>query len=205
MYRLSVSDLSKRFGPRKVVSNINFELTAGDSLAVTGPNGAGKSTLLMCLLGQHRPTKGKVVFFDDDRPMTESEIQFSSALVAPYLQLYGELTGEENIKFFAAMRGLSPTGKQINAILDRMGLAGRGHDLLAEYSSGMAQRLKYAAAFLGEPTFLFLDEPTANLDEDGKKIILSFIEEIKARCALVVATNEREEYALGQSECRLGG
>ncbi len=204
MSKLVVSKLMKRFGPRKVFSDISVELETGQSLAIVGPNGSGKSTLLKCLLGLYRPSKGKIEYFNAEGPLTEDDFRASTAFVAPYLNLYTQLSGEENIKFFAMMRGVNVTGKQVDGLLARVGLEGRGTDLLGEYSSGMAQRLKYAVALLGEPDFLFLDEPTSNLDEPGKKIVFDVIEEYRSRAIVVIATNEPEEYRLAQSQCRVG-
>ncbi len=204
MHRLTVKDLSKRFGYRKVLSGINVELDTGDSLAVTGPNGSGKSTFILCLLSQHRPTRGEVTFLVEGRKMSREEVQARSALVSPYLQLYGQLTAEENLRFLATMKGLSPTGKQLNSLLARVGLEGRGHDPAATYSSGMTQRLKYAVALLGTPSFLFLDEPTSNLDRQGKQTVSEIVEEYRNRCIIVIATNETQEYGLARSEYRLG-
>jgi len=204
MSKLVVTELSKRFGPRRVFKGINVDLETGQSLAIVGPNGSGKSTLLKCLLGLYRPTKGSIEYYHDGEKLSDDNFRGRTAFVAPYLNLYGQLSGEENIKFFATMRGINVTGKDINRLLDRVGLEGRGDDLLNEYSSGMAQRLKYAVALLGDPDFLFLDEPTSNLDDPGKKIVFDVIAEHRARSIVIIATNEQEEYRLAESQCRVG-
>ncbi len=204
MHRLVINNVSKRFGARKVFDGISADLKTGGSLAIIGPNGSGKSTLVRCLLGLYRPTKGTIEYFEDDRKLSGDEFRNRTAFVSPYLNLYSQLTGEENIKFFATMRGVNVTGKQINAMLARVGLEGRGDDLLSEYSSGMGQRLKYAVALLSEPEYLFLDEPTSNLDEPGKQIVFDVVNEYRRRAIVVIATNEKEEYALAESQCRVG-
>ena len=204
MLKLTATDLARRFGPRKLFSELSFELTTGDSMAVTGPNGSGKSTLMMILAGLLRPSRGNVFYSEDEIRLSESAFRSRVAFVAPYLNLYDQLSGEENMKFFAAVSGLSLTGKTINRYLTWIGLEGRGCDPVAEYSSGMKQRLKYGVALSGDPDFIFLDEPTCNLDEDGKKIAFEMIEEHRSRCVIVIATNEKEEYNLGKQQCRLG-
>jgi len=203
MCRLSVTNLAKRFGPRKVFSDISFQLETGDSLAVVGPNGSGKTTLLMTILNGYHPTRGEVTFYRGGRRLAESQVRTSSSLVAPYLNFYDDLTAEENLKFFASVTGRNVTGKEINSLLARVGLEGRGMDLIRAYSSGMKQRLKYAVALLGRPEFLFLDEPTSSLDEHGKRIVFDMIEEYRKNGILVIATNEREEYSLASNLCRL--
>jgi len=204
MFRLIVKDLAKRFGVRQLFSGLNFELTTGDSLAVIGPNGSGKSTLLLTLLGLQRPTKGSVAFAENDHALDDSTRRRHLAFVSPYLNLYDQLTAEENIKFFLSVSGGQATGKQINRTLSRVGLEGRGIDPVAEFSSGMKQRLKYALALLSQPAYLFLDEPTSNLDRDGKNVVVDLVEQLRDDCVLIIATNEEEEYRLATEQCRLG-
>jgi len=204
MHRLMAQNMSKRFGTRTVFSDINLDLEAGQSLAVTGPNGSGKSTLIKCLLGLYRPDSGAAEYLADDHPLNPDDFRCRTAFVAPYLSLYSQLTGEENLRFFATMRGFNVTGKEVNQWLTRVGLEGRGDDRLGTYSSGMIQRLQYAIALSGAPDFLFLDEPTSNLDDDGKRVVRELIDEIRTRAVIVLATNEKEEYALAEQQCRLG-
>jgi len=205
MYELKTKDISKRFGPRKVFSKINFELSTGQSLAVVGPNGSGKSTLLKVLLSLLLPTKGTVTFLKDGQPMKEADIRHAVSFVSPYLNLYDHLTAEENLKFFATVAGDYVTGKEINGLLNRVGLEGRGDDFVMGYSSGMKQRLKYAVALLNHPAFLFFDEPTSNLDEAGKKIVSDIIEDYRKKSIIIIATNEKEEYGFAEQLCRVNG
>ena len=203
MFRLTVKNLSKKYGYRKVFSKINFELTSGQSLGVIGPNGSGKSTMLKVLLSLERPTKGNVEFLHDDKKINGEKIRDRVSFVAPYLNLYDHLTAEENLKFFSTVAGDNVTGKEINYLLSKVGLEGRGEDYVDGYSSGMKQRLKYAVALLNKPDFLFLDEPTSNLDEAGKKIVFNLVEKYRQNSIIIIATNEKEEYSLAQQFCRL--
>lgn len=204
MYSLIAQDLGKLFGSRKVFAGISFELNTGQSLAITGRNGTGKSTLLMLLLGLYHPTRGKISYAIDDQPLDDSGIRSATSLVSPYLNLYDQLTGDENLTFLATLAGLNITGKQVNELLTRVGLEGRGVDYVGTYSSGMKQRLKYAAALLKDPAYLFLDEPTSNLDAEGKQIVRQIITERRAQSVLIIATNEEEEYTLADGTIRLG-
>jgi len=203
MYRLKADHVFKRFGSRKVLNDLSFELQTGDSMAVIGPNGSGKSTLLMLLLAAGRPTRGTIEYSLDGQPLDDSAVRSATSLVSPYLNLYDTLTAEENLIFFAAVSGRAIQGKEINGLLNRVGLEGRGPDLVGAYSSGMKQRLKYAVALLNKPAYLFLDEPTSNLDEDGKRIVAELIEEYRSQSIVVIATNEPEEQRLARSVCRV--
>lgn len=204
MFRLAAQDLAKRFGHRKLFKGLSFDLATGDSLAVTGSNGSGKSTLIMTLLGLQRPTRGRVVYSEGDTELDESTRRQRVAFVSPYFNLYDHLTAEENLTFFATVSGGSVTGKVINNVLERVGLQGRGVDLVAEFSSGMKQRLKYALALAAKPDFLFLDEPTSNLDNEGKKLVFDIVEEMRPESIMVIATNEEQEYRLATAQYRLG-
>jgi len=203
MYELTARGLGKRFGARKVFADINFSLATGDSIALTGRNGSGKTTLLMVLLALQRPSAGKVEYRKNGGSLDNDTVREHSSLVGPYLNLYDQLTAEENLIFFATVAGSSVTGKRINQLLERVGLEGRGSDLVRAYSSGMKQRLKYAVALLKEPAFLFLDEPGSNLDAAGKKIVAGIIEEYRSKSIVIVATNEKEEYGFARTICAL--
>ncbi len=204
MFSLTADNLGKRFGERKVFAEVSFDLSTGDSLAITGPNGSGKSTLIMLLLGYHHATRGEISFREGDEKLAESRIRSRTSLVSPYLNLYDHLTGEENLTFFTTVAGGHVTGKRVDELLALVGLEGRGVDMVGSYSSGMKQRLKYAAALLNEPAFLFLDEPTSNLDEHGKEIVANIIEDYRQKAIVVVATNEKEELSFASQLCRLG-
>lgn len=169
------------YGRRFLFSEVTAEIASGQCLVVTGANGAGKSTLLKIIAGLLRPETGHVTF-DGLR-----------GYAAPDVQLYGELTGDENLAFFAHLRGLSESANA--SIIASVGLPVlRGRDLVSAYSSGMRQRLKLAVSLLGSPPLLLWDEPTATLDGAGK----ACADEILARHRgtggiMVVATNDPAE------------
>lgn len=205
MYKLEVEKLFRSFGPRRVLRDISFSLQTGDSLAVIGRNGSGKSTLLHILAGLTAPTRGKITFFCNDEKIDRREAKKRLSYVGPELTLYDSLTAAENLKFFATMRGISLDLALTQKILDMVGLEGRGEDYYRAYSSGMKQRLKYATALLNDPDYLFLDEPTSNLDEEGKKIVSQVIARQKENGILIIATNEKEEYDFARKHYRLDG
>ena len=112
------------------------------------------------------------------------------------LVLYRELTGAENLQFFAELHGVRLDRAATIELLTRVGLRGRGRDLVGAYSSGMRQRLKYAFALLHDPPILLLDEPTANLDVDGIAIVEQIVTAQQKRAGgglTIVATNEPRE------------
>ncbi|HHI03588.1 MAG TPA: ATP-binding cassette domain-containing protein, partial [candidate division Zixibacteria bacterium] len=124
--------------------------------------------------------------------------------VGPYLSLYGSLTARENLKFISKVSGTLSSDSDIGEMLEKVGLDGRGDDYVLEFSSGMQQRLKYAAALIKNPSILILDEPTSNLDDEGKKRVFNIINQYRPDSIIIIATNEKEEYSLADSVCQLG-
>jgi ABC-type multidrug transport system ATPase subunit len=121
--------------------------------------------------------------------------------VSPYLNLYDEFTGAENLKIASAIRGIS--GDNADSVLKRVGLFERRHDLLKIYSSGMKQRLKIAFSIFHDPQILLLDEPTSNLDLEGVSVVDDIAGEYKKDRILIIATNDAHEKSLCDSEINL--
>jgi len=204
MFELEVKNVSKWFGTRKIFENINLDLKSGQSIAVAGPNGSGKTTLLRIIIGLTVPTAGEVVFSQENKKLDFDSYRSSLSLVGPYLSLYGSLTARENLKFISKVSGTLSSDSDIGEMLEKVGLDGRGDDYVLEFSSGMQQRLKYAAALIKNPSILILDEPTSNLDDEGKKRVFNIINQYRPDSIIIIATNEKEEYSLADSVCQLG-
>ncbi|HUI30846.1 MAG TPA: ABC transporter ATP-binding protein [Candidatus Acidoferrales bacterium] len=195
---LKAKELKKVFNRRVVFENISFEVKTGEVLSITGPNGSGKSTISKIVCGLLTPTAGEINLINDGKNIGRDEIHEHVGFVAPYLELYGEFTALENLEIEAKARGLKRRGNdRLSEILDLVGLLNRRNDGLRNFSSGMKQRLKYAAALMHEPEVVVLDEPTANLDVAGTEMVFSLIEKLRNDKIVVVATNDEKEAALG--------
>jgi heme exporter protein A len=204
LVQLELEAVSKRFGRRRVFEALSVDVRQGQVLVVTGQNGSGKSTLLMVIAGLLRPTRGRVVVSVDGKPLAPESRREWLGMVAPDLTLYPELTARENLRFFERVRGREPRDGVLIELLERVGLAGRGDDLVSTFSSGMRQRLKYAFALAHGPKLLLLDEPTANLDVAGVSMVEELIAEQRERGILVLATNEPDEVRHGDRRIALG-
>jgi heme exporter protein A len=202
--QLQLTDLAAGYGARRVLVDVSLTVRHGETLVVAGSNGSGKSTLLRLLCGLQRPTAGAVIFHIGGRRFRPDEARDLVGWVAPDLQLYRELTALENLHFFAEVRGLRRTAADLEALLERVGLGGRGHDLLAAYSSGMGQRLRYAYALLHAPPVLLLDEPTVTLDDRGAAVVERIVAAQRERGITVIATNDPRELRYGDYILRLG-
>jgi heme exporter protein A len=175
--RIVAENIEKKFNHRQIFREINFELNNVDSLVITGANGTGKTTLVRIISGLLSPTSGKINYYQKDQKISHEAVYNRIGLVGPYLQLYKDLTAWENLSFFAKARDGKVNAARILELMEYVGLAGREHDALKTYSSGMLQRVKYVAALYHHPEVLILDEPTANLDEKGKHLVYDIIEE----------------------------
>lgn len=201
-FALQIEGLSKSFGKRVICRGAALRLATGESLAVVGPNGSGKSTLVKIVAGLMRPDAGTITHSFGSSEIKREVWHRHIGLVSPELALYEELSGTENLDFGNRVGGWGKMAADYAAALDEVGLGGRGNDLVSTYSSGMKQRLKYAAAFLKDPALLVLDEPTANLDEDGVARVWSSL--ARRTLALIIATNEPSEAERAQSRFVVG-
>ena len=126
--------------------------------------------------------------------MIATEIHEHVGFVAPYLELYEEITALENLRIEAKARGLKWKGDdKLHEILELVGLFSRRNDELRSFSSGMKQRLKYAAALIHEPDMMVLDEPTANLNIAGTDMVFALVDKLRKDKIVVVATNDEKE------------
>lgn len=204
MISLESKGLGKWFGRRKIFEEIDFSLQDKGSLVIIGKNGSGKTTLLKILCGLFRPTKGKVQVRRDGEDLPMDECRNLFGLVMPDLELYAELTALENLSFLSRIRGMIPTRGDLMKKIAWVGLGGRENDFVFSFSSGMKQRLKYAFALLHQPEILLLDEPTANLDDEGIELVEKTISLQKEKGILIIATNRKEDFEYGDKILQLG-
>jgi heme exporter protein A len=202
---LTLHDVAARYGARPIFSGISLTLQQGEVLVVSGANGSGKSTLLRLLCGLQQPAHGQIRYTLDGADYAPREVLHAAGFVAPDLALYRELTARENLRFFADVRGLEVSHPWIDALLQQVGLAERGDERVACYSSGMVQRLRYACALLHRPAVLLLDEPTVTLDTHGVAMVEQVVAQQRQVGMAVVATNEPRELELGDYILTLHG
>lgn len=202
--QLELADVAAGYGARRVLAGVTLALGRGETLVVAGANGSGKSTLLRLLCGLQRPSFGAITYRVAGQRYAPDAARDLVGWVAPDLQLYRELTALENLQFFADVRGLRRAPAELEALLEWVGLGGRGGDLLSAYSSGMAQRLRYAYALLHSPPVLLLDEPTVTLDERGAALVERIVLAQRERGITVIATNDPRELRYGDYVLRLG-
>lgn len=180
------TQLIYRYGDLTALDGISFEVMEGEILGFLGPNGAGKSTAVQVLTGQRRPHGGSAIVLGRDISRHANQVQSEIGVCFEITNLYEQLSGIENLRLFARLFGVRDFDGA--ALLERVGLTGRGDEPVERYSKGMKQRLMVARSVVNSPRLLFLDEPTEGLDPTSAASIRNLILEERQRGATVFLT-----------------
>jgi len=195
--KIKLEDVSKRYRRDWILRHVELELQPAGRYAVTGPNGSGKSTLLKMLSGHLSPTKGKISFTQQEQPIEIMNVYTHLSFAAPYIELIEEFTLLEALRFHQRFRpflaDLNP--EQIIEILD---LQKATNAPIAQFSSGMKQRLKLVLACTTQADFILLDEPTTNLDAQGMDWYQNLLKTYLHDRLLIIASNVPKDYRLCQ-------
>ena len=184
-----VRKLVKRFGLKTVLRGLDFQVAAGEFVALLGPNGAGKTTFLRILSSLSRPGMGEVRIAGYGLPHQAAAVRQRLGVVSHMPLLYGDLTAEENLRFYGRMYSVADLDNRIQDVLEMVGLAARRRDLVRTYSRGMQQRLAIGRAVLHDPEVMLFDEPHTGLDQDASTMLDGVLREVAARGRTVVMTS----------------
>jgi heme exporter protein A len=175
---IKARSLGRRFGEKRVLRGLDFDVAAGDFLLVTGPNGSGKSTLLGLLAGLLAPTDGELT------------VELARGRIGYLALVYRELTALENLDLYGRLYRIPERRERIGMVLERFGLWDARHERVDAYSRGMTQRLALCRTLLHEPRLLLLDEPYSSLDADAARIVDDLISDAAAERTFVLATHD---------------
>lgn len=179
-------NLTYRYNSFTAVDHISFHVDEGEILGFLGPNGAGKTTTVSMLTGQRKPHEGRALLLGLDVAREPKVVQAQIGICFETTNLYEQMTAFENLALFARLYGAQDV--DIPALLERVGLGGRGRARVATFSKGMKQRLMIARAIVHRPRILFLDEPTEGLDPISANAIRDLILEERERGATIFLT-----------------
>ena len=186
--------LTRRFGARTALDNVDLTVHRGEPLALFGVNGAGKTTLLRLLSGGLKPTSGSLVIDGHDPRRAPDRARGRIGLLSHHTLLYDDLSAEENLTFFARLHGVAHPRERALALLADVGLADRADEPVRGFSRGMQQRVALARALLHEPSLLLLDEPSSGLDARSSTRLREALRDAASRGATwVIATHDVEE------------
>lgn len=186
---ITVKKLVKRFGLKTVLRGLDFEVQPGEFVALLGPNGAGKTTFLRILASLSRPSLGNVTVAGHQLPHEAAAVRARLGVVSHLPLLYGDLTAEENLRFYARMYGIADHQSRITEVLEMVGLEHRRRDLVRTFSRGMQQRLAIGRAVLHDPDVMLFDEPYTGLDQDASSMLDEVLKTVAAKGRTVVMTS----------------
>ena len=181
------SGFGKRFGRVVAADAITLSVARGETLGLIGPNGSGKTTTLKALVGLVRPTAGRVTVDGVDAATSGREVRGLVGYLPQRLALPDGVTARDALRLCARLRGTG--ADEIERLLDRVDLASAAHRVVDGFSGGMRQRLGLAAALLGGPPVLALDEPSAALDPTGALLVRELVAEARARGATILLSS----------------
>ena len=169
-HAIVVDHLTKRYGERAVVDELSLAVTSGSIFGFLGPNGSGKSTTIKMLCGLVRPSGGSAKVAGFDVATYGDQVRRSIGYMAQGFALYGDLTVDENLEFYARAYSLGPrTEERKHEVIRIVGIAAYSKYLAAQLSGGWQRRLALAAALIHDPPVVFLDEPTAGIDPVARR------------------------------------
>jgi len=195
-YSVEAIKLNKTFGRRLIFNDINFRLDEPGIFGISGPNGSGKSTLVKIIAGLLSSTKGKISHKNSEKEIIPEKLHNHIGFVSPYLVLYEEFSAWENLEIFSNIRDITFDKEYAKELLNRFLLYNRRNDLVKTYSSGMKQRMKFIFALIHRPELLIFDEPTSNLDNEGKNSVYEIIEDKSKESIIIIASNDKADLDL---------
>lgn len=178
-----VDNLSHQYGARQALSNVNFEVKAGEIFGLLGPNGGGKSTLFRILSTMMVPTSGRAVISGHDVAREPAAVRRSIGVVFQTQSLDKALTVEENLRSQGHLHGLSgpKLRERMEQVMERLGLADRRRDLVETLSGGLKRRVEIAKGLLHRPVALLMDEASTGLDPGARRDLWQYVEELRSR------------------------
>lgn len=186
---IEVTKLTKRFGLKTILRNVDFQVARGEFVALLGPNGAGKTTFLRILSSLSKPSFGNVKVAGYSLPNEAAQVRAKLGVVSHLPLLYPELTAEENLQFYARMYGITNYQLQITNVLQLIGLENRRKDVVRTFSRGMQQRLSIGRAVLHNPEIILFDEPYTGLDQDASEMLDKLLKEVASNGQTIVMTS----------------
>jgi ABC-2 type transport system ATP-binding protein len=191
---IEVAGLTQRFGDRLAVDDLSFTVQPGEVTGLLGPNGAGKSTTMRMIVGLDRPTAGTALIDGREFRKNPTPMATLGALLDPTAVHRGR-TGRTHLRALAASNGIGDA--RVSRVLEMTGMTDAAHHRISTYSLGMQQRIGIAAALLGSPRNLILDEPVNGLDPDGVHWVRQLVRELASDgCTVLISSHLMSEMSL---------
>jgi ABC-2 type transport system ATP-binding protein len=177
---IEISHLTKQYGEKTAVNDLNLTIRRGEVFGLLGPNGAGKTTTILMLLGLTEPTSGNATICKMDCTRHPLEVKSIVGYLPDNIGFYSDMTGRQNLRFTGRLNGMhgKELEERINQLLERVGMTKAADQKAGTYSKGMRQRLGIADVLMKDPEIIVMDEPTLGIDPEGMRELLILIRQL---------------------------
>lgn len=193
---IELRQVTKTFGHRVILRQLNLTINQGEFVTLMGANGAGKTTLLHLVASLTKPTTGDIFIQGYQLAKSASQLRRFIGLVSHKTLLYDDLTARQNLQFYATMYDVPQATDRLETLLRQVGLWGRQDDPVRTYSRGMQQRLAIARAMLHNPPILLLDEPDTGLDQQATQQLGDLLTEVGIHQRTILMTTHNLEWGV---------
>ena len=198
--------LTKRYGAKVAVNDLNLTLRRGEAFGLLGPNGAGKTTTILMLLGLTEPSAGKASINGKDCTKDPLAVKSVVGYLPDNVGFYGDMTGRQNLRFTGRLNGLGgeELEKRIDTLLESVGITKAADKRTSTYSKGMRQRLGIADVLIKDPEVIIMDEPTLGIDPEGMRELLSLMRELSEQDGRTLLISSHQLHQIQQVCDRVG-
>lgn len=203
---IQTSHLTKRYGAKIAVNDLNLSIRKGEVFGLLGPNGAGKTTTILMLLGLTEPTAGRATIAGCDCTRNPLEVKSIVGYLPDNVGFYTDMTGGQNLRFTGRLNGLGgqELEDRIDALLERVGMTEAADKKTGTYSKGMRQRLGIADVLIKDPQVIIMDEPTLGIDPEGMRELLNIIRDLSVKDGRTVLISSHQLQQIQQVCDRVG-
>ena len=194
---LQANNLVRKFGNLTAVDDVSFNIQEGEIFSLLGPNGAGKTTTISMLSTLLAPTSGDAYIYGFSIKNDNMQVRKNIGIIPQEIALYDDLTAMENLHYWGKLYDLKgrELEQRVKEVLEQIGLSDRAKDRVKTYSGGMKRRVNIAAGLLHKPKLLFMDEPTAGIDPQSRRMILDTVKELNTQGMSILYTTHYMEEA----------
>ena len=192
---IEVINLSKSYGTKEAVKNINFRINENEIIGLLGPNGCGKTTTIAMILGLLKPSNGKVLVNEKNIENNRISLLHKMNFISPYIELPKKLTVMQNLIVYGKLYSVKNLNNKIEYLANKLRLEEFLKKITGELSSGQKNRVSLAKALINDPSVLLLDEPTASLDPETGDFVRTFLENYKKenKISVLLASHNMSE------------
>ena len=189
---IQIKNLGKKFGELEAVEDVSFDVGRGEVYCLLGPNGAGKSTCISMIRGDIRPTSGDVLV-EQFSVMQNRALARANMGVCPQVDAIDNMTTEEHLRHYARLRGITDVSRQVDGVINAVGLEDYRHTMAPHLSGGNKRKLSLGMALTGNPSVILLDEPSSGLDAAAKRIMWQTLKNVVPGRSILLTTHSMEE------------